>query len=137
MNIKMIKVLATMAIGFQILLGIAVAQNQIVSETAAKQPEINAAATTEKAFSDRYPRYKIQPGDTFDLAFELSPEFNQTAAVQPDGFVILRGIGDMPVQDLTVPELTAKLRSAYQKILNDPLITIVLKDFEKAYFIAD
>lgn len=137
MNIKMMKVLGTVAIGFQIFLGIAIAQNQIVSETAAKPAEISAAATAEKAFSDRYPRYKIQPGDTFDLAFELSPEFNQTATVQPDGFVILRGIGDMPVQDLTVPELTAKLRTAYGKILNAPLITIVLKDFEKAYFIAD
>jgi len=137
MKIKMMKVLAGSAIGFQILLGIAAAQNPIVSETAAKQPEISAAATPDKAFTDRYPRYKIQPGDTFDLAFELSPEFNQTATVQPDGFVILRGIGDMQVQNLTVPELTAKLRSSYQKILNDPLITIVLKDFEKAYFIAD
>ena len=37
----------------------------------------------------------------------------------------------------TVPELTQTLRTAYSKILNDPLISVVLKDFEKPYFVAD
>ena len=37
----------------------------------------------------------------------------------------------------TVPELTETLRLAYGKILHDPLISVVLKDFEKPYFIAD
>ncbi len=68
----------------------------------------------------------------------MSPEFNQTAvAVQPDGYVTLRSIGDIKVQGQTVPELTQTLRAAYSKILNDPLISVSLKDFEKPYFIAD
>ena len=134
---KKMKFWAILAITVQLLLGIAMAQNQMIAETSAKQPEANTGASTEKAFLERYPRYKIQPGDTFDLAFELSPEFNQTSTVQPDGFVTLRGIGDIQVQNLTVPDLTAKLRDAYGKILNQPSITIILKDFEKTYFIAD
>jgi polysaccharide export outer membrane protein len=85
----------------------------------------------------RTTRYRIEAGDTFDLTFELSPEFNQTAvAVQPDGFVTLRGVGDIKVAGETVPELTATLRQAYGKILNNPLISVVLKEFEKPYFIA-
>jgi polysaccharide export outer membrane protein len=36
-----------------------------------------------------------------------------------------------------MPELTQVLRSAYSEILHEPRITVVLKDFEKAYFIAD
>ena len=68
----------------------------------------------------------------------MSPEFNQTAvAVQPDGFVTLRGVGDLKVAGQTVPELTQTLHTAYSKILNDPLISVVLKDFEKPYFVAD
>ena len=43
----------------------------------------------------------------FDVNFDLSPEFNQTVTVQPDGYITLRGIGDVHVADLTVPELTA------------------------------
>jgi polysaccharide export outer membrane protein len=69
--------------------------------------------------------------------FELSPEFNQTVTVQPDGFISLRGVGDVRVAGDTVPELTEILRQAYAKILSDPLISVLLKDFEKPYFVAD
>lgn len=83
-------------------------------------------------------RYRLAPGDTFDLNFDLSPEFNQLlVAVQPDGFVTLRGVGDIKVQGQTVPELTETVRLAYGKILNNPIISIVLKDFQKPYFVAD
>jgi polysaccharide export outer membrane protein len=69
--------------------------------------------------------------------FDLSPEFNQSVTVQPDGFVTMRGLGDLQVQDQTVPQLTETLRTAYGKILHDPIISVLLKDFEKPYFIAD
>ena len=36
-------------------------------------------------FQERYPRYQVLDGDTMDLVFEFSPEFNQTVTVQPDG----------------------------------------------------
>ena len=42
-------------------------------------------ATVEHGFQQRYPRYKLELGDQFDVSFELSPEFNQTVTVQPDG----------------------------------------------------
>jgi len=51
--------------------------------------------------------------------------------------VTLRGVGDLHVTGQTIPQLTATLRAAYSKILNDPAITILLKDFEKPYFVAD
>jgi polysaccharide export outer membrane protein len=85
----------------------------------------------------RYPRYKIRAGDQFDVNFDLSPEFNQSVTVQPDGYVTLRGVGDLRVQDETVPQLTVTLGTAYGKILRDPIISVVLKDFEKPYFVAD
>ena len=66
----------------------------------------------------------------------LSPEFNQTVAVQPDGYVTLKGAGTIFVEGQTVPELTETVKAAYAKILHDPVIAIALKDFEKPYFIA-
>ena len=102
-----------------------------VADTAAK-------ATATPGFNDRSPRYHLQPGDTFDVNFDLSPEFNQTAiAVQPDGFVTLRSVGDVKVSGQTIPELTATVRHAYSKILNNPPISVNLKEFEKPYFVAD
>jgi polysaccharide biosynthesis/export protein len=112
------------------------AQGEKALNSAPSAADVKPATATAQ-FSDRSPRYRIQPGDTFDLTFELSPEFNQTAvAVQPDGFVTLRSVGDIKVAGETVPELTLTLKTAYSKILNDPLISVVLKDFEKPYFVA-
>lgn len=108
-----------------------------VPDTAAK-PADSPQPAAKDGFHSRVTRYRIQPGDTFDLTFDLSPEFNQLAvAVQPDGFVTLRGVGDIKVEGETVPELTATVRTAYGKILNNPLISIMLKEFEKPYFIAN
>jgi polysaccharide export outer membrane protein len=105
--------------------------------TSAVAPETAKPAADGTQFKSRNVRYRIEAGDTFDLTFELSPEFNQTAvAVQPDGFVTLRGVGDIKVAGQTVPELTSTLRQAYGKTLNNPLISVVLKEFEKPYFIA-
>jgi polysaccharide biosynthesis/export protein len=105
--------------------------------TANVKPASPAAGASQPSFQTRYPRYKLRPGDTFDISFELSPEFNQAVTVQPDGYITLRGVGDVHVAEQTVPQLTETLRLAYSKILHDPLISIVLKDFEKPYFIAD
>jgi len=93
-------------------------------------------ANSQAQFQPRTQRYSITAGDTFDVNFELSPEFNQSVTVQPDGFITLKGVGDVYVAGQTVPQLTQTLRSSYEKILNDPLISVVLKDFEKPYFTA-
>jgi polysaccharide export outer membrane protein len=84
----------------------------------------------------RNPRYQLCRGDVFDLDFPFTPEFNQTVTIQPDGYITLRAIGDLHVEGQTVPEVTQSLRTAYGKILHDPVITIALKDFDKPYFIA-
>jgi polysaccharide export outer membrane protein len=95
------------------------------------------AAATGVAFSERNPRYRLCSGDVFDISFEFSPEFDQQGvAIQPDGFVTLKGIGDIKASGQTVPELTQTLKNAYGRILAEPVITVVLKDFNKPYFIA-
>jgi len=91
----------------------------------------------ELTFGQRYPRYRLRPGDVFDVSFEYTPEFNQTITIQPDGFISLRQGGEINVQGRTVPELTEAIRNAYSKILSRPTISVVLKDFEKPYFIAN
>jgi polysaccharide export outer membrane protein len=104
-----------------------------VSATAATG---TAETKSDAQFQTRNPRYSIRSADTFEVNFELSPEFNQSVTVQPDGFITLKSVGDVYVAGQTVPELTQTLRNAYGKILNDPLISVVLKDFEKPYFTA-
>jgi polysaccharide export outer membrane protein len=89
----------------------------------------------EPSLQRRNPRYRLCRGDILELDFPFTPEFNQTPTVQPDGYITLRGVGDLHVEGQTVPEVTQALRTAYGKILRDPVVTIALKDFDKPYFI--
>jgi polysaccharide biosynthesis/export protein len=81
-------------------------------------------------------RYRITPGDVLELKFPFVPELDQTLTVQPDGYVTLREAGDVRVQGHTLPELRTEVLGKYAGILRDPALTIVLKEFEKPYFIA-
>ena len=84
----------------------------------------------------RRPLYRLRKSDAIEISFTFAPEFNQTASVQPDGFVTLKGVNSLFVEGMTVPELQIAVRHAYVETMHDPEITIVLKDFDKPYFIA-
>jgi polysaccharide export outer membrane protein len=96
----------------------------------------NVTAASAPVLHERDARYQLRRGDSFDIEFAFSPEMNQTVTVQPDGYITAKVIGGLRAEGLTIPQLTDSLKSAYAHILNDPVITIVLKDFEKPYFIA-
>jgi polysaccharide export outer membrane protein len=85
---------------------------------------------------DRHPLYRLHSGDTLEINFIFSPDWNQTLLVGPDGFVHLRGAADIHAQGLSVPELQSVIGKAYAGILHEPQISVVLKDFEKPYFLA-
>lgn len=86
--------------------------------------------------AQRYPRYLLRPSDVLQVTFPISPEFDQAVSIQPDGYISVRGVGDLYIAGMTVPELIEALKKAYGQFLHDPVITVELKDFEKPYFIA-
>src|ERR1019366_5636911 len=95
----------------------------------------NSADETYPALQKRGWRYKVHPSDTLQLIFPLTPEFNQTIIVQPDGYISLLGVGNLLAMGQTLPELTELLQKAYGKILREPVIFVDAKDFEKPYFV--
>ena len=106
-----------------------------VSQTESALPSRdNAGSHTDWPFVPNG-RYRITPGDVIELMFPLVPEFNQLVSVQPDGYITLLSVGDVRVQGRTVRELRAELVEAYASILLNPDVTVVLKEFEKPYFI--
>jgi polysaccharide export outer membrane protein len=117
---------------------LAVAQdNAVPSDKPDSSSQVSTTSANATAgLHERNPRYKLRKGDTFDLDFALSPEFNQTVAVEPDGYVTLKGVESTFVEGQTMPELTKTVKAAYAKVLHNPVIAIALKDFEKPYFIA-
>jgi len=84
----------------------------------------------------RRPLYRLRPSDVVEIDLTFSPQFNQLLTVQPDGFLPLKGVPLLYAEDLTVPELQSAIRRAYAAVLHDPEVTVVLKDFDKPYFIA-
>lgn len=109
---------------------------QSSNSTLAQSSSTQAKPVDQPQLQSRNQRYRLERGDVFDLNFVLTPEFNQTLTVQPDGYVSLRGAGDVEVLGQTLPQASETIRAAYTKLLDNPNVSIVLKDFEKPYFIA-
>jgi polysaccharide export outer membrane protein len=82
-------------------------------------------------------RYRITPGDVIEITFPFVPELNQTATVQPDGYVTLKDIPDIRVQGRTVSQVKADVLAAYSVFVRDPVFTVALKEFERPYFVAN
>ena len=97
--------------------------------------ELPSTGSPDVQFQQRDQRYRLRKSDVIEVKFKFSPEFDQTLTVQPDGFITLDGAGDIKAEDKTIPELRLAVRSAYQGIIHEPVITVSLKDFDKPFFI--
>lgn len=84
----------------------------------------------------RRPQYRLRKSDVVEIRFTFSPEFDQTVTIMPDGFVALKNVGELVAEGLTLAELREAVRSAYSSLLRDPEVSVLLKDFERPFFIA-
>ena len=80
-------------------------------------------------------RYRLQPGDVFEVQYRLTPECNQSVSIQPDGFVMLQMAGELRVAGLTLAEAKREIAKRSETRLKDPEVALVLKDFVKSYFV--
>ena len=121
---------------------VAVAQEQRPNVAA---EQAGSAVTTKSGVADgvwspaltgvRRPLYRLCKSDVVVVSFTFSPEFDQTVSVQPDGYIALKGVKQLAAEGVTVPELQELIGRTYAGMLHDPEVTIVLKDFDKPYFI--
>jgi polysaccharide export outer membrane protein len=80
-------------------------------------------------------RYLLEPGDVLDIQYRFTPEFNQTVTVQPDGYVSLVMGGDLKVAGLNVEQARQAILRRASTRLREPVATIILKEFQKPYFV--
>lgn len=125
---------------------------QVLGVTAAAQQQAGtvgsatAVSTTKSGVADgewspaltgaRHPLYRLRESDVVEITFTFSPQFNQTITVQPDGFIALKGVEPLYAEGTTLPQLQHAICQAYTGILHEPEVTVVLKDFDKPFFIA-
>ena len=93
---------------------------------------IHAQAPT---FAEHDSRYRIQADDIIEIHYRYTPEFDQSVTVQPDGFVTLQIVGDVKLQGLSLEQAKTALTDKAKLRLKDPEMTLILKDFEKPYFV--
>ncbi len=86
-------------------------------------------------FASREPRYHLHPGDVISVEYRYTPEYNATLSIQPDGFASLPLLGDLKLGGLTLTEVHDQLQAKAGERLNQPEITVGLKEFEKPYYI--
>jgi polysaccharide biosynthesis/export protein len=103
--------------------------------TAAKSGEADGVGNLQLG-GERHPLYRLNRSDLVAITFSLSPEFNQTVRVQPDGYVMLEDAGAVYARGLTLEEFRNAVQKAYEGYLHDAQIAVALQDFEHPYFVA-
>lgn len=117
-----------------VVIAISAASGQDATTASTTPAVADQNSATPSGLQQRSQRYRIERGDVLALDFRFTPEYNASVAVQPDGFIALRGIGDLRAEGLTLPELNQALEAAYAKTLHDPVITVTPSEFVKPYF---
>jgi len=103
---------------------------------AAAKPGQADGAGNPRLGGERRPLYRLNHSDVVALSFTLSPEFDQTLTIQPDGYVALKDAGPVLAQGLTLEEFRLAVGRAYTGYLHDPQVAVALKEFEHPYFVA-
>jgi len=104
------------------------------STTVAKPGEADGLGNP-KLGGERHPLYRLRPSDAVEISFTVAPEFNQTLTVQPDGYVMLKDAGMVEVQGLNLTQFADAVQKAYRGYLHDPQVAVLLKDFDRPYFV--
>lgn len=80
-------------------------------------------------------RYTLHTGDVITLDYRYTPEFNQTVTVQPDGYVTLDVVGEIKATDTSLDQLHDEIIKRASARLNNPELTISLKQFQQPYIV--
>ena len=101
----------------------------------------SAPSTVPLLTHDRLPMqqqtepYRLYPGDTIDVNFRFTPEFNDEVAVGPDGRVTLKSTGEILLAGLTLDEARRKIAHESESKLANPEVAVLLKEFERPHII--
>jgi len=88
----------------------------------AMQPVANQDLTGKVMYNDAY---QIGPGDVLSFDVYLSPDLSEPKIrVGEDGRASFRGVGEVDVQGMTVPELQGRLTERLSSIIRQPMITV-------------
>jgi polysaccharide export outer membrane protein len=91
-----------------------------VAATPAPTPQLTPASQAD---------YVIGAGDTLQVFVWKNPELTTEAPVRPDGKITTPLVQDIQAQGKTPSELAADLKAALAGYVQDPIVTVVVKNF--------
>lgn len=94
-----------------------------------------ADAPTAAALKNRIEPYRLQASDEVELSYRYTPEYDQSVQIRPDGYGDVKLIGSVKLAGLTLDEARAALLTGLQARLNDPEITVTLRDFVRPSYV--
>lgn len=84
---------------------------------------------SSKILEERIDDYVLQSGDVLDIKFFYNTELNEIVKIRPDGKISLQLIDEVVAAGLTPASLGSLLTRNYAKILRQPSIAVIVKDF--------
>ena len=85
--------------------------------------------------SDTTLRYILHAGDKIVIHYELTPEFDQPATIQPDNYIPVNLCGEVKVGGLTLAQAVDALRACAATRLVNPRVQVSLSDFQTPYYV--
>lgn len=106
----------------------------VVRETRVREAEPVRTTTevvrlSERMGPERSSEYLLGFGDVIEVKFFNTPEYNETIAVRPDGYISLQRLGDIYVAGKSTVELDEEITKGYSEVLQNPDITILVRQF--------
>jgi len=74
------------------------------------------------------PDYRIGPGDVLQIFVWKNPELSAETPVRPDGKITTPLVQELQAQGRTPAEFTADLRKALSQYIQDPMVSITIKN---------
>ena len=96
---------------------------------------LGCAFAQQTALAERDAHYRLQTEDKVDVQYRLTPEFNATVGIQTDGYASLPLVGEIKLAGLTLAEAAAAIRLKANERLNEPEVTVLLREYVKPFFV--
>jgi polysaccharide export outer membrane protein len=77
----------------------------------------------------------LHVGDVIDLNYRLTPEYNQSITIQPDGYASLNIAGNLHLEGLTLDQAHDLIVKKDSERLNDPELNLMLSSFQRPYVV--
>jgi len=108
--------------------------NESKTETATALPEAKTAHP-ESPVQAEQKEYVLQSGDVISISFFFFPRLDITVKIRPDGYISMTPIDDVKAAGLTTRELDEKLTGLYAERIENPELTVTVKEFatQKVY----